>query len=91
MIVAIVIGLVIGLVAGAAGIVALGGYLSRRTLAAAEERAERILADATAERDLVMERARAQAAEDMLARLRQILRPVTDELSTFLEESRATD
>ncbi|HSP55692.1 MAG TPA: Rnase Y domain-containing protein [Dehalococcoidia bacterium] len=62
MIVAI-IGLVIGVVAGAVGVVTLGGYWSRRTLAAAEEGAERLLADAAAERDVIMEQAKAQAAD----------------------------
>ena len=102
MIVAIVVvGLVIGVVAGAAGMVTLGGYWSRRTLAAAEERAERILADATAERDLVMERATRQAADSRERAMQGLqdrendLEEATRQLSTRSEEaerkSRAVD
>ncbi len=101
MIVAIVVGLVVGLVAGAAGIVTLRGYWSRRTLVAAEERAERILADATAERDLVMERAKAQAADSRERALQGLLDRENDveerlrQLSTRSEDaeskSRAVD
>ena len=58
-----IVGLVVGVVGAAAGVAILGGYLSRRTLAAAEEGAERIVADAQAERDLVVERAKTQAAK----------------------------
>ncbi len=96
-----IVGLVIGVVAGAAGIVTLRGYWSRRTLAAAEERAERILADATAERDLVMERAKAQAADTRERALHGLLERENDveerlrQLSTRSEDadtkSRAVD
>src|SRR3990172_7442938 len=58
-----IVGLVIGVIGGAAGLAVLGGYLRGRTLAAAEERAARILAEAQADRDVVVGRAEAQAAE----------------------------
>ena len=78
-----IVGLVIGVAGWAAGIAILGGYLSRRTLAVAEEGAERILVDAQAERELVVERARTQAADSREHAMQGLLEREND-----LEEAR---